>query len=134
MKVEDSLGWAIKLRAIKIHAINIQPRRVRKIALACNFLSNFSRATRKLLTKLHSLKAPLDYTIKIAATWVACKKLHARIARPFKGLLDYAMKIAATWVACKKLHARIARPFTLRFQHRAILKRVSLIGFSTAFR
>ena len=30
-----------------------------------------------------------------------------------KGLLDYAIKIAATWVACKKLHARIARPFTL---------------------
>ena len=31
-----------------------------------------------------------------------------------KELLDYAIKIAATWVACKKLHARIARPFTLR--------------------
>ena len=31
-----------------------------------------------------------------------------------KGLLDYAIKIAATWVACKKLHARIARSFTLR--------------------
>ena len=39
-----------------------------------------------------------------------------------KGLLDYAIKIAATWVACKKLHARIARPFTLRIQHRAIFK------------
>ena len=51
-----------------------------------------------------------------------------------KGLLDYAIKIAATWVACKKLHARIARPFTLRIQHRAIFKRVSVIGFSTAFR
>ena len=37
-----------------------------------------------------------------------------------KGLLDYAIKIAATWVACKKLHARIARPFTLHIQHRAI--------------
>ena len=37
-----------------------------------------------------------------------------------KGLLDYAIKIAATWVACKKLHARIARPFTLRIQHQAI--------------
>ena len=36
-----------------------------------------------------------------------------------KGLLDYAIKIAATWVACKKLHARIARPFTLRIQDRA---------------
>ena len=51
-----------------------------------------------------------------------------------KGLLDYAIKIAATWVACKKLHARIARPFTLRIQHRAIFKRASIIGFSTAFR
>ena len=50
------------------------------------------------------------------------------------GLLDYAIKIAATWVACKKLHARIARPFTLRIQHRAIFERVSVIGFSTAFR
>ena len=40
-----------------------------------------------------------------------------------KGLLDYAIKIAATWVACKKLHARIARPFTLRIQHRAIFKK-----------
>ena len=40
-----------------------------------------------------------------------------------KGLLDYAIKIAATWVACKKLHARIARPFTLRIQHWAIFKR-----------
>ena len=28
-----------------------------------------------------------------------------------KGLLDYAIKIAATWVACKKLHTRIARSF-----------------------
>ena len=37
-----------------------------------------------------------------------------------KGLLDYALKIATTWVACKKLHTRIARPFTLRIQHRAI--------------
>ena len=37
-----------------------------------------------------------------------------------KGLLDYAIKIAATWVACKKLNARIARPFTLRIQHQAI--------------
>ena len=54
--------------------------------------------------------------------------------RTLKGLLDYAIKIAATWVACKKLHARIARPFTLRIQHRAIFKRVSVIGFSTAFR
>ena len=44
-----------------------------------------------------------------------------------KGLLDYAIKIAATWVACKKWHARIARPFTLRIQHRAIFKRVSVI-------
>ena len=51
-----------------------------------------------------------------------------------KGLFNYAIKIAATWVACKKLHARIARPFTLRIQHRAIFKRVSVIGFSTAFR
>ena len=40
----------------------------------------------------------------------------------FKGLLDYGIKIAATWVACKKLHARIARPFTLRIQHQAIFK------------
>ena len=40
-----------------------------------------------------------------------------------KGLLDYAIKIAATWVACKKLHARIAWPFTLRIQHRAIFKK-----------
>ena len=55
------------------------------------------------------IKGLLDYAIKVAATWVACKKLHARIARPFKGLLDYAIKIAATWVACKKLHTRIAR-------------------------
>ena len=47
-----------------------------------------------------------------------------------KGLLDYAIKIAATWVACKKLHARIARPFTLRIQHRAIFKTsVSVIVF-----
>ena len=46
-----------------------------------------------------------------------------------KGLLDYAIKIAATWVACKKLHARIARPFTLRIQHRAIFERVSVIGY-----
>ena len=45
----------------------------------------------------------------------------------FKGLLDYAIKIAATWVACKKLHARIARPFTLRIQHRAIFISVSVI-------
>ena len=36
-----------------------------------------------------------------------------------KGLLNYAIKIAATWVACKKLHARIARPFTLRIQHQS---------------
>ena len=56
------------------------------------------------------------------------------ISVTLKGLLDYAIKIAATWVACKKLHARIARPFTLRIQHRAIFKRVSVIGFSTAFR
>ena len=42
-----------------------------------------------------------------------------------KGLLDYAIKIAATWVACKKLHARIARPFTLHIQHRAIFKSFS---------
>ena len=41
-----------------------------------------------------------------------------------KGLLDYAIKIAATWVACKKLHARIARTFTLRIQHRAIFFKV----------
>ena len=40
-----------------------------------------------------------------------------------KGLLDYAIKIAAIWVACKKLQARIARPFTLRIQHRAIFKK-----------
>ena len=47
-----------------------------------------------------------------------------------KGLLDYALKIAATWVACKKLHARIARPFTLRIYHRAIFKTsVSVIVF-----
>ena len=39
------------------------------------------------------------------------------------GLLDYAIKIAATWVVCKKLHARIAGHFTLRIQHRAIFKR-----------
>ena len=51
-----------------------------------------------------------------------------------KGLLDYAIKIAATWVACKKLHARIAQPLTLNIQQRAICKRVSEIGFSTAFR
>ena len=37
-------------------------------------------------------------------------------------LLDYAIKIAATWVACKKLHATIPRPFTLRIYHRTILK------------
>ena len=47
-----------------------------------------------------------------------------------KGLLDYAIKIAAIWVACKKLHARIARPFTLRIYHRAIFKTsVSVIVF-----
>ena len=47
-----------------------------------------------------------------------------------KGLLDYAIKIAATWVVCKKLHARIARPFTLRIYHRAIFKTsVSVIVF-----
>ena len=40
-----------------------------------------------------------------------------------KGLLNYAIKIVATWVACKKLHARIARPFTPRIQHRAIFKK-----------
>ena len=39
-----------------------------------------------------------------------------------KGFLDYAIKIAATWVACEKLHAKIARPFTLGIQHRAIFK------------
>ena len=50
-----------------------------------------------------------------------------------KGLLDYTIKIAATWVACKKLHARIARPFTLRIQHRAIFERVSVIGFQQRF-
>ena len=76
-----------------------------------------------------SVKGLLDYAIKISAAWVACKKLHARIARPFKGLLDYAIKIAATWVACNFLHARIARPFTLRIQHRAIFKIVSVIAF-----
>ena len=55
MKVEDALGEKVAaLRAIKI-----QPRRVVIIACACNFLRNFSRARRKLLTKLHSLKAPL---------------------------------------------------------------------------
>ena len=50
--------------------------------------------------------------------------------RSVKGLLDYAIKIAATWVACKKLHAKIARPFTLRIYHRAIFKTsVSVIVF-----
>ena len=58
MKVEQTLGK--KLRAIKIHAIKIQTRWVWIIALACNFPGNFSCATRKFLTKLHSLKAPLD--------------------------------------------------------------------------
>ena len=40
--------------------IKIQHPQVGIIALACNFPCNFSRATRKLLTKLHSLKAPLE--------------------------------------------------------------------------
>ena len=62
MKVEQTLGK--KLRAIKIHAIKIQSRRVEIIALACNFPGNFSCATRKFLTKLHSLKAPLGYVPK----------------------------------------------------------------------
>ena len=48
-----------KLHVMKIHAIKIQTRRVEIIALACNFPGNFSCATRKFLTKLHSLKAPL---------------------------------------------------------------------------
>ena len=58
MKVEQTLGK--KLRAIKIHAIKIQTRRVEIIALACNFPGNFYCATRKFLTKLLSLKAPLQ--------------------------------------------------------------------------
>ena len=52
--------------------------------------------------------------------------IHDTLGLYIKGLLDYAIKIAATWVACKKLQARIARPFTLRIQHRAIFKRVSV--------
>ena len=46
---------------------------------------------------------------------------------PIWGLLDYAIKIAATWVACKNSHARIARPFTLRIQHRTIFKMFRLL-------
>ena len=57
MKVEQTHGK--KLRAIKIHAIKIQTQWVWIVALACNFSGNFSCATRKFLTKLHSLKAPL---------------------------------------------------------------------------
>ena len=53
----------------------------------------------------------------------AVKGFHSGLRSSVKGLLDYAIKIAATWVACKKLHARIARPFTLRIQHRAIFKK-----------
>ena len=50
-----------------------------------------------------------------------------------KRLLDYAIKIAATWVACQKLQARIARPFTLRIQHQAIFKRVYWLDFQQRF-
>ena len=51
-----------------------------------------------------------------------------------KGLLDYAIKIVATWVARKKLHARIARPFTLRIQHRAIIiKKFQWLDFQQRF-
>ena len=42
-----------------------------------------------------------------------------------KRLLDYAIKIAATWVACKKLHSRIPWPFILRVRHRASFKSFS---------
>ena len=62
---------------------------------------------RYTITNLNTITETL---IKIARCWM----------RSVKGLLDYAIKIAATWVACKKLHARITRPFTLRIQHRAI--------------
>ena len=46
---------------------------------------------------------------------------------PLKGLLDYAIKIAATWVACKNRS-------TFYTTHPTPSKRVSVIGFSTAFR
>ena len=57
------LDYAIKITATwvackKLRAIKIQSRRVEIIALACNFPGNFSCATMKFLTKLHSLKAP----------------------------------------------------------------------------
>ena len=51
-----------------------------------------------------------------------------------QGLLYYAIKIAATWVACKKLHATIPRPFTLRIYHRTIFKELMiLIDFEQLF-
>ena len=37
-----------------------------------------------------------------------CNRIAATFECAIKGLLDYAINIAATWVACKKLHARIA--------------------------
>ena len=62
MKVEQTLGK--KLRAIKI-----QSRRVEIIVLACNFPGNFSCATRKFLTKLHSLKAPLGVKLELSGVF-----------------------------------------------------------------
>ena len=56
-----------------------------------------------------------------------CNRMCNRSVISIKGLLDYAIKISATWVACKKLQPRIARPITLRIQHQAIFKRVSVI-------
>ena len=69
MKVEQILGK--KLSAIKIHAIKIQTRWVWIIAIASNFPGNFSCATRKFLTKLHSVKAPLAKIQNVAYTAVS---------------------------------------------------------------
>ena len=113
----------------------------------CNFVSNFLVAKKKWHGKLQprAIIPTRGCWIFIARNFLAQCLLyihwgrvwHALYAkcwmRSVKGLLDYAIKIAATWVACKKLHARIARAFTLRIQHRAIFKRVSVIWFSTAF-
>ena len=51
------LHFAIKFASTKVAC----KKNISEVGiLACNFSCNFFGATRKLLTKLHSLKAPLD--------------------------------------------------------------------------
>ena len=67
MKVEQTLGN----KSCSLRAIKIQHPRVGINALACNFPGNFSCATWKFFTKLHSLKAPLKVWRFLHTTQVA---------------------------------------------------------------